>query len=120
MARSPDTSQAPAPMARSPDTSQAPAPMARSPVTSQAPAPMARSPVSSQAPASASKVASCLKTLQSCIAATPDTASPVMGKSSYTLEGASFTPVPTSKKILNLFLAFLVVFFAMLMMMKNK
>ena len=88
------------------------------------PPPVAAAPVAAilaaSPPASASQVASCLQTLQSCIAATPDASAPATGTSSYTLEGASFVPVPTSKKILKLFLAFLVVFFAMLMMMKNK
>jgi len=86
--------------------------------------PVAAAPVAAilaaSPPASASQVASCLRTLQSCIAVTPDASAPATGTSHYTLEGASFAPIPTFKKTLNLFLAFLVVFFAMLMMMKNK
>jgi hypothetical protein len=119
------TAQVPAPGVTGASAPVGASPMSVSPMSAS---PMAGSPVASilaaSPPASSTQVAACLNTLQSCIAATPDASSPApapaTGTSGYILEGAPYGEFPTSKKILNLFFALLVVFLAMLMMMKTK
>ena len=123
--------KAPAPMSSAPaPMSSAPAPMSFAPAPMGSPATLAHSPVPT-APkyerVTPKQTEHCLETLRKCVAAAPDSGSPApahspsSGTSHYqAYGGAPFgEPASTGSNIMKIFLAFLVVMFAMLMAAKQ-
>ena len=122
---------APAPMAFAPaPMSFAPAPMSSAPAPMGSAAALAHSPVHT-APkyerVTPKQTEHCLETLRKCVAAAPDSGSPApapspsSGTSHYqAYGGAPFgEPASTGSNIMKIFLAFLVIMFAMLMAAKQ-
>ena len=123
--------KAPAPMAFAPaPMSFAPAPMSSAPAPMGSAAALAHSPVHT-APkyerVTPKQTEHCLETLRKCVAAAPDSGSPApapspsSGTSHYqAYGGAPFgEPASTGSNIMKIFLAFLVIMFAMLMAAKQ-